>query len=87
MVYIAVSKSDLFPFRADVCKSCSLSAVLFIIYMDRILDLPSEKVGFCYLKVLDTVFADDIVLLASLNSDLWMVLKLFKAECEVCLKD
>lgn len=44
MVYIAVSKSDLFPFRADVCKSCSLSAVLFIIYMDRILDLPSEKV-------------------------------------------
>lgn len=87
MVYIAVSKSDLFPFRADVCKSCSLFAVLFIVYIDRILDLPSEKVRFCYLKILDTVFADDIVLLALLNSDLWLVLELFKAECEVCLKD
>lgn len=38
MVYIAVSKSDLFLFRVDVC------IILFIILMDGILELPSEKV-------------------------------------------
>lgn len=40
-----------------------------MIFMDRILERPIEKVGFCCLKILDTVFADDIVLLASLNRD------------------
>lgn len=69
MVYIAVSKSDWFHFRLEVYKSFPLSAVQLMIFMDRILERPIEKVGFCCLKILDTVFADDIVLLASLNRD------------------
>lgn len=83
MVYIAVSKSDWFLFSIKVCKSFPLSAVQLIIFMDRILEQPIEKVEFCCLKILDTVFADDIVLFASLNSDFCLFLELFKAEHEV----
>lgn len=38
-------------------------------------------------KILVAVFADDIVLLASLKSDLWLLMELFKAEFEVCNED
>lgn len=46
MVYIAVSKSDFFPFRFGGLhlEPSSLSTFL-LIFMDRILKLPSEKVG------------------------------------------
>lgn len=54
-----------------------------MVIMDRILDRPMEKVGFCCLQILDTMFADDIALLASLNGDVCLFLELFKAEHEV----
>lgn len=38
-------------------------------------------------KILVAVFADDIVLLASLKRDLWLLMELFKEEFEACNED
>lgn len=51
MVYIAVSKSDMFPFRVGFCKSGFLSPVLFIIFMDWIPELWSEKARSLFLQM------------------------------------
>ena len=62
-----------------------LSLVLFIIFMDRFSrrSQPVEEVGFGGVQIPSLLFADDVVLLASVSSDLQLSLGRFAAECEV----
>ena len=71
MVHIAGSKSDPLPVRFGLAQGCPLSPVLFIIFMDRIsrCSQVAEGVKFIGLWIPSLLFADDVVLLASLNSD------------------
>ena len=84
LVCIAGSKSDPFPVRVGLCQGCPLSQVPFIIFIDRISRHSQmvEGVGFSDLRIPSLLFADDVVLLASLNSDLQLPLGWFVAECE-----
>ena len=81
---IASSNSDWFPARDGLPQGCPLSLVLFIIFMDRISrhSQTEEEFGFHGLRILSLLFADDVVLLVSLNSDLQLSLGWFAAECE-----
>ena len=67
LVCIASCKSDV---------SFLLSPVLFIIFMDRIsrCNQAVEGIRFSGLWILSLLFADDVVLLASSNSDLQLSL-------------
>ena len=61
-----------------------MSPVLFIIFMDSISrrSQAAEGVGFNGLRISSLLFADDVVLLVSSNSDLQLAMGLFAAECE-----
>ena len=84
LVRVAGSKSDLFPVRVGLCQGCPLSPVLFIVFMDRISrrSRVGEGVEFGGRRISSLLFADDVVLLASSNSDLQLLLGQFAAECE-----
>ena len=84
MVCIAGNKSDPFSVRGGLCQGCPLSPVLFIIFMDRIFrhSQAAEGVRFSGLQILSLLFADDVILLASSNSDLQVALGGFAAQCE-----
>ena len=84
LVRIASSKSDPFPVRVGLRQGCPLSPVLFITFMDRISRRSHavEGVRFGDLRIPSLLFADDVVLLASSNSDLQLSLGRFAAECE-----
>ncbi|KAI3358712.1 hypothetical protein L3Q82_015123 [Scortum barcoo] len=83
-LYIAGSKSDLFPVHVGLRQGCPLSPVLFIIFMDRISRRSQgpEGVRFGNHRISSLLFADDVVLLASSSQDLQHVLERFAAECE-----
>ncbi|KAJ0002535.1 hypothetical protein NQD34_007684 [Periophthalmus magnuspinnatus] len=84
-VRITGSKSDLFPVHVGLRQGCPLSPVLFIILMDRIsrCSQGSEGVWFGNHRISSLLFADDVVLMASLSQDLQQALGRFAAECEV----
>ncbi|KAL7881154.1 hypothetical protein SRHO_G00034080 [Serrasalmus rhombeus] len=65
LVCMAGSKSDSFPVRDGLRQGCSLSPILFIIFMDRISRRSQgmEGVWFGDLKVTSLMFANDVVLL------------------------
>ena len=71
------SQSGLYSSKAALCHQ-----ILFIIVTDRISrhSQAAEGVGFSGLRILSLVFADDVVLLASLNSYLQLALGQFAAE-------
>ena len=71
-VRIAGSKSHLFPVMVGLRQGCPLSSVLFIIFMDRISrhSQATEGVMFVGLQIPSLLFIDDVVPLASSNSDL-----------------
>ena len=84
LVCIAGNKSDLFPVRVGLRQGCSLSPILFIIFMDRISRRSQgiEGVQFGDLRIGSLIFADDVVLLASSDRDLQLSLDRFVAECK-----
>lgn len=59
-----------------------MSLVVLITFMDRISRCSRviDSVRFRILVILSLLFADDVVLLASLNSDLWFRLGQFESE-------
>ena len=63
LVHIAGSKSDLFPVQDGLQRGCPLSAVLFIIFMDRIFRRSQgpEGVQFRSHRISSLLFADDVV--------------------------
>ncbi|KAJ0009622.1 hypothetical protein NQD34_001324 [Periophthalmus magnuspinnatus] len=83
-VFIAGSKSDLFPVHVGLRQGCPLSPVLFIIFMDRISRRSQgpEGVWFGNHRISSLLFADDVVLMASSSQDLQQALGRFAAECE-----
>ncbi|KAF7658853.1 hypothetical protein LDENG_00007090, partial [Lucifuga dentata] len=83
-VRILGTKSDLFPVGVGLRQGCPLSPILFMIFMDRISrrSQGSEGVQFGDLRIASLLFADDVVLLASSDSDLQCALSRFEAECE-----
>ena len=84
LVRIAGNKSDLFPVRVGLRQGCPLSPILFIIFMDMISRRSQgvEGVRFGDLRIGSLLFADDVVLLASLDRDLQLSLDRFTAECK-----
>ncbi|KAK3521856.1 hypothetical protein QTP70_018587 [Hemibagrus guttatus] len=84
LVCIASCKSDLFPVHVGLRQGCSLSPVLFIVFMDRISRRSQglEGVRFGDHRISSLIFADDVVLLASSGLDLQHALGRFAAECE-----
>ena len=85
LVCIAGRKSDLFPVRVSLHQSCPLSPVLFIVFNGKISrhSHAADGVKFGGLLIPSLLFADDMVLLASSNSNLQLALGRFPAECEV----
>ncbi|KAJ0061369.1 hypothetical protein NL108_017387 [Boleophthalmus pectinirostris] len=71
-VFIAGSKSDLFPVHVGLHQGCPLSPVLFIVFMDRISRRSQgpEGVRFGDHRISSLLFVDDVVLLASSSQDL-----------------
>ncbi|KAK3556392.1 hypothetical protein QTP70_007987 [Hemibagrus guttatus] len=84
LVCIASCKSALFPVHVGLRQGCPLSPVLFIVFMDRISRRSQglERVRFGDHRISLLIFADDVVLLASLGLDLQHALGRFAAECE-----
>ena len=84
LVCIAGSKLDLFPVRVGLHQGCPLSRILFIIFMDRISrrSQGAEGVRFGDLRIRSLLFADDVVMLASLGRDLQLSQERFEAEYE-----
>ncbi|KAK3513052.1 hypothetical protein QTP70_000210 [Hemibagrus guttatus] len=84
LVRIASCKSDLFQVHVGLRQGCSLSPVLFIVFMDRISRRSQglEGVRFGDHRISSLIFADDVVLLASSSLDLQHALGCFAAECE-----
>jgi hypothetical protein len=78
-------KSTSFTVGAGLRQGCVLSPLLFIIYMDRIArrSQGEECVMIGDVRVKSLLFADDLVLLASSESDLQRALERFAAECVV----
>ncbi|KAK3517264.1 hypothetical protein QTP70_001756 [Hemibagrus guttatus] len=85
LVRIASCKSDLFPVHVGLRQGCSLSPVLFIVFMDRISRCSQglEGVRFGDYRISLLISADDVALLAPLSLDLQHALGCFAAECEV----
>lgn len=73
-------KSDWSLVHVGLRQSCSLSPVLFIIFIDRIL-------GFGNHRIASLFFADDVVLLASSSLDLQCALGRFAAKCEAAERE
>ncbi|KAK0154376.1 putative uncharacterized transposon-derived protein F52C9.6 [Merluccius polli] len=67
LISFAGNKSDLFPVRVGLRQGCTLSPILFIIFMDRISRHSQgvEGVRFGDLRIGSLLFVDDVVLLAS----------------------
>uniref|UniRef100_A0A3B4FLA9 Reverse transcriptase domain-containing protein n=1 Tax=Pundamilia nyererei TaxID=303518 RepID=A0A3B4FLA9_9CICH len=84
LVCIAGNKSDSFPVGDGLRQGCPLSPILFIIFMDRISRRSQVAEGFHFggLRISSLIFADDVVLLASLGEGLQLALERFAAECE-----
>ncbi|KAK3506381.1 hypothetical protein QTP70_003644, partial [Hemibagrus guttatus] len=84
LVRIASCKSNLFPVHVGLRQGCSLSPVLFIVFMDRISRRSQglEGVRFGDHGISSLIFADDVVLLAPSSLDLQHALGRFAAECE-----
>uniref|UniRef100_A0A8C6W0Z1 Reverse transcriptase domain-containing protein n=1 Tax=Nothobranchius furzeri TaxID=105023 RepID=A0A8C6W0Z1_NOTFU len=84
LVRIAGSKSGSFPVRVGLCQDCPLSPILFITFMDRISRHSQGVEGICFggLRIRSLLFADHVVLLASSERDLQLLLERFAAECE-----
>ena len=84
LVRIAGGKPDLFPVRVGPCQGCPYSPVLFIIFMDRTSrhSQAREGIKFGGLRIPSQLFADEVVLLTSSNSDLQHSLGRFAAKCD-----
>lgn len=67
-VHIASNKLDSFLVRVGLRQHCPLSAVLFILFMDRISLPGGRRLHFGGLRSLSLFFADDVALLTSLDS-------------------
>ena len=76
--------SDPFPVRVCLRQLYPLSPFLFIIFEKRISrrNQVAEGVRFSNLRIPSLLFADDVVLLASSNSDLLLSLGRFAAKCK-----
>jgi exonuclease III len=83
-VRILGRKSEMFRVGAGLRQGCVLSPLLFIIYMDRIArrSLGQESVRIGSVSVSHLLFADDLAILASSQSDLQRSLDRFSLECE-----
>ena len=79
LVRVAGCKSDSFPVRVGLRHGCPMSPVLFITFMDRISrrSWGVEGVVFGERRISSLLFADDVVLLASSNRDLQLLLGRF----------
>ena len=82
---VASSKSHPFSDRAGLGQGFPLSPVLFIIFMDRISWRTESvrRIKFGSLWIPFMLFADGVVLLASLNSNLQFALKISSSKSEV----
>ena len=82
-VRILGRKSEMFRVGAGLRQGCVLSPLLFIIYMDRIARcLGQECVTIGSVSVSHLLFADDLAIMASSQSDLQRALDRFALECE-----
>ena len=83
LVCIQLRRSDPFPVRVCLRQGCSLSLVLFIIFMDRISrhSQVAEGVRFGVLRIMSLLFTD-VVLLFSSNSVFHLTKTQSTAECE-----
>ena len=83
-VCVRVNSATTKPFRVSV-GLCSLSPILFLIYMDRIVKKSEScggvKIGVCTVQRL--LFADDLVLLDSTQNGLQQALDRFSDACSV----
>ena len=72
LVCIAGSESDLFPVHVGLWQGCSLSPVLFIIFMDRMYRRSHglEGIWFGSRWISSLLFADDVVLLGPSSWDI-----------------
>ena len=86
-VCVRVNSAKMKPFRVSVGlrQGCSLSPILFLIYMDRIVKKSEScggvKIGECTVQRL--LFADDLVLLDSTQNGLQQALDRFSDACSV----
>ena len=86
-VCVRVDSATTKPFRVNVGlrQGCSLSPILFLIYMDRIVKKSEScggvKIGECTVQRL--LFADDLVLLDSTQNGLQQALDRFSDACSV----
>ena len=86
-VCVRVKSATTKPFRVSVGlrQGCSLSPILFLIYMDRIVKKSEScdgvKIGECTVQHL--LFADDLVLLDSTQNGLQQALDRFSDTCSV----
>ena len=84
-VCVRVNRATTKPFSVSVGlrQGCSLSPILFLIYMDKVVKKSEScggvKISDCTVQRL--LFADDIVLLDSSQSDLQQALDRFSDEC------
>jgi exonuclease III len=83
-VRILGRKSEMFRVDAGLRQGCVLSPLLFIIYMDRIArrSLGQESVTIGSVNASHLLFADDLAILASSQSELQCALDRFALECE-----
>ena len=86
-VCVRVNSTTMKPFRVSVelWRGCSLSPLLFLIYMDRIVKNSEScggvKIGECTVQRL--LFADDLMLLDSTQNGLQQALDRFSDACSV----
>ncbi len=79
------TKSNMFSVGVSPCQGCPLNPpILFVIFMDRISrrSQGEESVWFGDLRIVNLLFADDVVLWASSDCDLQHSLGQFTVECE-----
>lgn len=78
-------KSNMFPVGVGLRQGCSLSLILFVIFMGRIsrCSQGGEYVRYRNLRITSLLLKDAMVLSASLVHGLKHVLEQFAAECEV----
>ena len=82
-VCVRVNSATTKPFRVSVGlrQGCSLSPILFLIYMDRIVQNSESCGGECTVQCL--LFANDLVLLDSTQNGLQQALDRFSDACSV----